>query len=122
MSEPLPGSVTTAPNGQTYIYFGGVWGPAEGVTGGIQVDYNSLTVKPETSFNSAVTKIKNEESYNKEEKKEIHRLMFCDKDDEHAYNSEEEYDFEQDIMESNDWSMDDTIYEITDGCELEIMS
>ena len=60
MSEPLPGSVTVAPNGQTYIYFGGVWGPAEGVTGGIQVDYNSLTVKPETSFNNAVTKIKNE--------------------------------------------------------------
>ena len=62
MSEPLPGSVTTAPNGQTYIYFGGVWGPAEGVTGGIQVDYNSLTVKPETSFNNAVTKIKNEDN------------------------------------------------------------
>ena len=62
MSEPLPGSVTVAPNGQTYIYFGGVWGPAEGVTGGIQVDYESLTVKPETSFNNAVTKIKNEDN------------------------------------------------------------
>ena len=67
-------------------------------------------------------KIKNEDSFNDDEKKEIHRLMFCDKDDEDAYNSEEEYDFEQDIMEANDWSMDDTIYEITDGCELEIMS
>ena len=50
-----------------------------------------------------------------EEKKEIHRLMFCDKDDEDAYNSEEEYEFEQDIMEANDWSMDDTIYEIVNG-------
>ena len=68
MSEPLPGSVTTAPNGQTYIYFGGVWGPAEGVTGGIQVDYNSLTVKPETSFNNAVTKIKNEDNANENNK------------------------------------------------------
>ena len=68
------------------------------------------------------TKIKNEDSFNEEEKKEIHRLMFCDKDDEDAYNSEEEYDFEQDIMEANDWSMDDTIYEIINGCELEIMS
>ena len=48
--------------------------------------------------------------------------MFCDKDDEDAYNSEEEYEFEQDIMEANDWSMDDTIYEIVNGCELEIMS
>jgi len=64
MSEPLPGSVTVAPNGQTYIYFGGVWGPAEGVTGGIQVDYESLTVKPETSFNNAVNTIKNEDNAN----------------------------------------------------------
>ena len=68
------------------------------------------------------TKIKNEETFTDEEKKEIHKLMFCDKDDECAYNSEEEYDFEQDIMEANDWSMDDTIYEIVNGCELEIMS
>jgi len=64
MSEPLPGSVTVAPNGQTYIYFGGAWGPAEGVTGGIQVDYESLTVKPETSFNNAVNTIKNEDNAN----------------------------------------------------------
>ena len=68
------------------------------------------------------TKIKNEDSFNDEEKKEIHKLMFKDKEDEDAYNSEEEYDFDQDIMEANDWSMDDTIYEIIDGCELEIMS
>ena len=68
MSEPLPGSVTVAPNGQTYIYFGGVWGPAEGVTGGIQVDYESLTVKPETSFNNAVNKIKNEDNANENNK------------------------------------------------------
>ena len=26
------------------------------------------------------------------------------------------------LWKYNDWSMDDTIYEITDGCELEIMS
>mgnify|MGYP000375764587 CR=1 FL=1 len=57
--------------------------------------------------------------YADEEKKEIHKLMFCDKDDECAYNSEEEYDFEQDIMEANEWSMDDTIYEIMSGFELE---
>ena len=57
MSEPKPGSVTVAPNGQTYIFFGGKWGPAEGVSGGIKVDYNTLTVKPETSFNNA-TKLK----------------------------------------------------------------
>ena len=59
MSEPLPGSVTVAPDGQTYIYFGGVWGKAEGVTGGIKVDYNTLDIKPETSFNDAVNKMRN---------------------------------------------------------------
>ena len=68
------------------------------------------------------TKIKNEENYSDEEKKEIHRLMFRDKDNEDAYNSQEEYDFEQDIMEANDWTMDDTIYEVVNGCELELMS
>ena len=70
------------------------------------------------------TKIKNEDLFNDEEKKEIHRLMFCDKDNEEEYcdNELNFNDFEQDIMEANDWSMDDTIYEITHGCELEIMS
>ena len=65
------------------------------------------------------TEIKNEDSFNDEEKKEIHRLMFCDKEDEDAYNSEEKYYFEQDIMEANNWSMDDTIYEIYCGFEIE---
>ena len=68
MSEPLPGSVTVAPDGQTYVYFGGVWGKAEGVTGGIEVDYNSLTIKPETSFNNAVNQIKNEDNANENNK------------------------------------------------------
>jgi len=70
------------------------------------------------------TKIKNEDSFNDEEKKEIHRLMFCDKDNEQEYcdNELNFNDFEQDIMEANDWSMNDTIYEIVNGCELEIMS
>tara|TARA_Y100000816_G_C26108254_1_gene590000 strand:+ start:9797 stop:10255 length:459 start_codon:yes stop_codon:yes gene_type:complete len=64
-------------------------------------------------------KIKDEEKYSDEEIKEIHKLMFCDKDNEDEYDCEGDYDFEQDIMETNDWSMDDTIYEITNGFELE---
>ena len=70
------------------------------------------------------TKIKNEDSFDEEEKKEIHRLMFCDKDNEEEYCVDDLNfnNFEQDIMEANDWSMDDTIYEIVNGCELEIMS
>ena len=63
-------------------------------------------------------KIKNEEYYNEEEKKEIQKLMFCNKEND-TYNSEAEYEFEQDIMEANNWILDDTIYEIKDGIELE---
>ena len=70
------------------------------------------------------TKIKNEGNYSDEEKREIHKLMYCDKDNEDEYQRGDVLDFdefEQDIMEANDWSMDDTIYEIMDGCELEII-
>ena len=64
MSEPKPGSVTIGPDGQYYIFFGGVWGKAEGVnTENLQiVDYDSLTIKPEDSFNNAVNQIKNEDN------------------------------------------------------------
>ena len=68
------------------------------------------------------TEIKNKDNYNDEELKEIHKMMFCDNDNQAEYDSEVEYDFDQDIMEANDWSMDDTIYEITNGCELELAS
>jgi len=71
------------------------------------------------------TKIKNEGNYSDEEKREIHKLMYCDKDNEDEYQCGDVLgfdEFEQDIMEANDWSMDDTIYEIMDGCELEIIS
>ena len=61
MSEPKPGSVTIGPDGQYYIFFGGVWGKADGVSGDVEknfVEYDSLTVKPEDSFNNAVNQIK----------------------------------------------------------------
>ena len=48
--------------------------------------------------------------------------MFYDKDNEDEYDNMEEKgfnDFEQDIMEANNWSMDDTIYEIYCGFEIE---
>lgn len=66
--------------------------------------------------------IKNKDTYNDEELKEIHKMMFCSEDNQDEYDTEEEYDFDQDIMEANDWSMNDTIYEITNGCELELAS
>ena len=68
------------------------------------------------------SEIKNKDNYNDGELKEIHKMMFCNEDNQDEYDSEEEYDFDQDIMEENDWSMSDTIYEITNGCELELTS
>jgi hypothetical protein len=66
--------------------------------------------------------IKSKDRYNDEELKEIHKMMFCDRENQHEYDSEEDYDFDQDIMEANDWSVNDTIYEILHGCELELVS
>lgn len=64
--------------------------------------------------------IVNEDKYNEEEKKEIHRLLYCDdEDEENNYNSEEEYCIDEDLLESNGWSMDDTIYGINCTCVLE---
>lgn len=63
--------------------------------------------------------IKNKDKYTDSELKEIYRLMYCGEDNKDEYDSDEEYDFNQDIMEENDWSMDDTIYEIYDGFEFE---
>ena len=67
------------------------------------------------------TEIKNKDQYNDEELREIHSLMYCDdNNDEYNYNSEP--DFDPDIMENNKWDLDDTIYELYDGCELELTS
>jgi hypothetical protein len=45
----------------------------------------------------------------------------CKVKNEESY-GEEEYDFDQDLMEANDWSLDDTVYEIMGGCEMELTS
>jgi hypothetical protein len=45
--------------------------------------------------------------------------MYCDKENTEEYNSDEEHDFNQDIMEENEWTMDDTIYEIYSGFDLD---
>ena len=67
-------------------------------------------------------KIDKEDSYDANELKEIHKMAFYDEDNADEYDSEEEYDFDQDIMEANDWSMNDTIYEIVGGCDMELVS
>ena len=63
--------------------------------------------------------IVNENNYSNEEKKEIQRLLYCNKEDE--YNSEDEYCLDEDLLETNGWSMDDTIYGFDTGCELELI-
>jgi len=67
------------------------------------------------------TKIQNKDEYNDEELREIHRLMYCDNNNiEYSYN--DEYNFDSNIMEINEWNLHDTIYELYDGCELELTS
>lgn len=63
--------------------------------------------------------IKNKEKYTDIELKEIYRLMYCSEDNKDEYDSDEDHDFNQDIMEENEWTMDDTIYEIYNGFEFE---
>ena len=62
--------------------------------------------------------IVNEDKYDEQEKKEIHKLLYCQEDDE-DYDSEEEYCLDEDLLEQNGWSMDDTIYGFSCGCTIE---
>ena len=67
--------------------------------------------------------IENDEKYTKEELDEINKLIYWHKDyHDEEYNTNTEYDFEQDILELNDWDLDDTIYGFDTGCELELIS
>ena len=63
----------------------------------------------------------NKERYTPEELKEIHRLLYLDPDDNESYTSDCD-DVDEDVLEKNGWSLDDTIYGIDTGCELECIS
>ena len=65
--------------------------------------------------------IENEESYTEEELLEIKRLIYRPIEDE-DYDSDEEYYLDTSVLEQNGWSMDDTIYGLDTGCELELIS
>ena len=65
--------------------------------------------------------IKNEDSYTEEELLEINRLIYRPIDDEDYY-SDEEYSLDTSVLEQNGWDMDDTIYGMDTGCELELIS
>lgn len=67
-------------------------------------------------------KIVNENNYSEEELKEIHHLLFFNCDDPDSYDSGCD-SLDEDILDNNGWSMDDTIYGISSGgCTLEVMS
>jgi len=59
------------------------------------------------------------EKYTAEELKEIHLLLYLDPENRDDYDSECQDDVDETILEQNDWSMDETIYTITNGCVLE---
>jgi hypothetical protein len=60
--------------------------------------------------------IKNESSYNEEELKEIKKLLYYSPENDDDYN--EDCDVDEELLEENGWSMDDTIYGFSTGCEL----
>ena len=63
----------------------------------------------------------NKDRFTSEELKEIHRLLYLDNDDEESYTSDCD-DVDECVLYQNGWSMDDTIYGINTGCELECIS
>ena len=63
--------------------------------------------------------IVNKDNYTKEELKEIHRLLFFSDEDPDYYDPDSDDCAEEDLLEANDWSMDDTIYGFTCSCVLE---
>lgn len=63
--------------------------------------------------------IVDKEKYTPEELKEIHILLYLDPANRDDYESDCEEDVDVSILEENEWSLDDTIYTITNGCVLE---
>ena len=84
-------------------------------------DYAGVSVESLDDGCDCCEEICNKESFTPEELKEIHRLLYLDPDDEESYTSDCD-DTNTDILEQNGWSMDDTIYGIDTGCELECIS
>jgi len=84
-------------------------------------DYAGVSIESLDDSCDYSDEICNKESFTPEELKEIHRLLYLDPDDNESYTSDCD-DVNEDILEKNGWSMDDTIYGIDTGCELECIS
>jgi hypothetical protein len=84
-------------------------------------DHSGVSVDSLDSGCDCSVEICNEDSYTKIERREIHRLLYLDKDDEESYTSDCD-DVNDYVLEQNGWSMDDTIYGMDTGCELTLIS
>ncbi len=65
--------------------------------------------------------IPNEDKFTHEEKKEIHKLMYFNKECPEDYDENCDDMVNEDILEDNDWYMDDTTYGISCKCIIEEM-
>lgn len=61
--------------------------------------------------------IQDENNYSVEEINEINSLIYCEY--ENDYDDEINYQFDEDILENNNWELEDTIYRFTKGCTLQ---
>jgi len=84
-------------------------------------DYTGVSVESLDSGCEYFDEICNKLHYTSEELKEIHRLIYLDPDNNESYTSDCE-DVNEDVLEKNGWTMDDTIYGIDTGCKLECIS
>ena len=84
-------------------------------------DYAGVSVESLDDGCDWCDEICNKESFTPEDLKEIHRLLYLDTDDKKSYTVECN-DIDENVLEQNGWSMDDTIYGIDTGCELECIS
>lgn len=81
-------------------------------------DYAGVSVESLDSECDYSHDIYNKQGFTPEELKEIHRLVFLDPDDKESYVSDCD-DVDENILQKNGWSMDDTIYGMDTGCELQ---
>jgi len=66
----------------------------------------------------------NIDNFTDDECREIHRLLYFDKNDTESYQNgyDDHINADTDVLEQNGWSMDETIYGMDTGCELECIS
>ena len=81
-------------------------------------DYAGVSVESLDSECDYSHEIYNKQGFTPKELKEIHRLVFLDLDDKESYDSERD-EVDENILQKNGWSIDDTIYGMDTGCELQ---